>query len=117
MKRILTSIALVVTATSAQADKIGDMRAKEPEFTAETTMKLFDIERCVIENENISKPWVYRQPDLPDVTTLAWESKEFSNTTLLEMKGSETVILRFWGKDKIWDTVLDCIGQQKSNAK
>jgi hypothetical protein len=58
MKRIVIGIALVAMATAVRADKIGEMRAKEPEFTAETTMKLFDIERCVIENVNISKPTI-----------------------------------------------------------
>lgn len=115
MKRVLCGIVLVCVATSAQADRIGENRAKKPEFTAEVSLNLFDVERCVIENNNIGKPWVYRQPDRPEEVMLAWESREFGNTTVLEMKGLQQIKLRFWGKNKIWDTVLECIGRDKGD--
>ena len=115
MKWVLLGAITICVGTSAKADRIGEIRAKEPEFTAEVSVDLFDIERCVIEDNNIGKPWVYRQPDRPDEVMLAWESREFGNTTVLEMKGSQRVSIRFWGKNKIWDTVQECIGQGKDS--
>jgi len=87
MKRILLGMALAGVATSAQADQISEIRANKPEFTAEVSLNLFDVERCVIENNNIGKAWVYRQPDRPEEVMLSWESRSYGNTTVLEMKG------------------------------
>lgn len=112
MKKFFFGLLLAALPSSAWADKIGDMRAKKPEFTTETTMNIFDIERCVIENVNIGKPWVYRQPDRPNAVSMVWDSREFGNTTLIEMSGNPIIKIRFWGKDKMWHVLRTCIGQE-----
>ena len=117
MKWLVLGAIAICLGTSARADKISEIRAQDAEFTAQAELNLFDVERCVIENNNIGKPWVYRQPDRPNEVMLAWESREFGNTTVLDMKGMQKISLRFWGKDKIWETVQDCIGQSKNKKR
>ncbi|QDM40637.1 hypothetical protein [Altererythrobacter sp. TH136] len=91
------------------ADRLIDERKKPPEFTAEVAgPSIFDLERCVIEYVNIGKPWVYRQPDRPGEVMLVWDSREFGNTTILELKGTEKVAARFWGKNKMWEVFQQC---------
>ena len=77
MKGYQTAALLALMASPVLADDIGGVRAKPPEFTAKVAMNLFDVERCVIDTDNIGKPWVYRQPDRPDAVMLVWESSDF----------------------------------------
>jgi hypothetical protein len=107
---LLASAIIVLSAPSpALADDIGGVRKKQPEFSAGSQKGLFDIERCMIDTDNIGKPWVYRQPDMPERVMLVWESSDFGNATVLEMNGIKDTKIAFWGRDKVWRKVQPCL--------
>ena len=87
MRGCYPAILLALWACPVFADDIGGVRAKPPEFTADVPMNLFDVERRIIDTDNIGKPWVYRQPDRPEDVMLVWESSDFGDATVLEMHG------------------------------
>ena len=99
------------------ADDIGGVREKSPESTAEVPMNLFDVERCVIDTDNIGKPWVYRQPDRPEAVMLVWESSDFGDATVLEMRGLQNIKIKFWGRNKVWRKVQPCIGRSEAEVE
>ena len=109
MRLKILLIASLVFAAPCSADDIGSVRQKVPEFTASSDKGLFDIERCVIDTDNIGKPWVYRQPDRPESVMLVWESSDFGDATVLEMSGLGPVILKFWGRNKAWRKIQTCL--------
>lgn len=113
MRLIILAAAISVIATPAFADDIGEVLAKPPEFTAVVDMNLFDVERCIILTDNIGKPWVYRQPDRPEAVMLVWESSDFGNATVLEMRGIKPIKMRFWGRNKAWRKAQPCIGRSE----
>lgn len=117
MRLVIFALIASIVASPALADDIGGVRAKSPEFTAEVDMNLFDVERCIIDTDNIGKPWVYRQPDRPNDVMLVWESSDFGNATILEMKGSDRISIKFWGRNKVWRKVQPCIGRSEDDVK
>lgn len=103
---------------AAIADDIGGVRKKEPEFVASVELNIFDVERCVIDTDNIGKPWVYRQPDRPDDVMLVWESSDFGDATVLEMhRDGRDLRLKFWGRNKAWRKIQPCIGRAESEVE
>jgi len=48
--------ALVFVSAPALADDIGSVRKKTPEFTATSNKGLFNLERCMIDTDNIGNP-------------------------------------------------------------
>lgn len=112
MKKIMPILCLaLLTPGIAHADDIGSVRKKVPEFTASTKQRLYDLERCIIDTDNIGKPWVYRQPDMPERVMLVWESSDFGDATVLEMSGLDNVQLKFWGRNKAWRKIQTCLEQ------
>jgi hypothetical protein len=110
------ALASVFCAGAALADDTGGVRKKTPEFTATVPLNMYDIERCVIDTDNIGKPWVYRQPDRPNDVMLVWESSDFGNATVLEMrKEGSTTSMKFWGRNKAWRKAQPCIGRKESD--
>lgn len=99
----------IVMAAPCSADDIGSVRQKVPEFTASSDKSMFDVERCIIDTDNIGKPWVYRQPDRPEQVMLVWESSDFGDATVLEMSGLRPVALKFWGRNKAWRKIQPCL--------
>lgn len=116
MKYLLLLLPLIAISSAASADAIGSVRQKTPEFTATISLDLFDVERCMIETDNIGKPWVYRQPDRPNSVMLVWESSDFGNATILEMNGRNPIEIKFWGRNKAWRKVQPCIGRSESDV-
>lgn len=117
MRRYQTAALLLLVASPVLADDIGGVSAKPPEFTAEVQMNLFDVERCVIDTDNIGKPWVYRQPDRPEDVMLVWESSDLGAATVLEMRGLQNIQIKFWGRNKVWRKVQPCIGRSEATVK
>lgn len=112
MNKIIPILCLaLLTPGIAHADDIGSVRKKVPEFTASTKQRLFDLERCIIDTDNIGKPWVYRQPDMPERVMLVWESSDFGAATVLEMASLDNAQLKFWGRNKAWRKIQTCIEQ------
>lgn len=98
------------------ADGIGSVRKKPPEFAVTVALNLFDIERCVIDTDNIGKPWVYRQPDRPDDVMLVWESSDLGAATVLEMhRDGNSTTMKFWGRNKARRKAQPCIGRKESD--
>ncbi|RJG57356.1 hypothetical protein D0Z70_03910 [Sphingobium terrigena] len=54
-----------LTPGTAHADDIGSVRKKVAEFTASTKQRPYDLERCIIDTDNIGKPWVYGDHSVP----------------------------------------------------
>ena len=117
LRGYLSAFLILLLASPASADSIGAVRAKPPEFTAKVPLALFDVERCVIDTDNIGKPWVYRQPDRPEDVMLVWESSDLGSATVLEMHGLQNVEMKFWGRNKVWRKVQPCIGRSESDVK
>lgn len=118
MKRIAFAIFIsaLTCVSAASADDTGGVRKKTPEFTATVPVNMYDVERCVIDTDNIGKPWVYRQPDRPNDVMLVWESSDFGNATVLEMhKEGGTTTMKFWGRNKAWRKAQPCIGRKESD--
>lgn len=118
MKRIAFAIFVfaLTCAGAVNADDTGGVRKKAPEFTATVPLNMYDIERCVIDTDNIGKPWVYRQPDRPNDVMLVWESSDLGNATVLEMhKQNSTTSMKFWGRNKAWRKAQPCIGRKESD--
>ena len=112
MNKIIPLLCLaLLTPGTAFADDIGSVRKKVPEFTASTHQRLYDLERCIIDTDNIGKPWVYRQPDMPERVMLVWESSDFGAATVLEMASLDNAQLKFWGRNKAWRKIQTCIEQ------
>ena len=101
--------ALLFVSAPAAADDIGSVRKKTPEFTATSNKGLFNLERCMIDTDNIGKPWVYRQPDMPERVMLVWESSDFGNATIIEMNGLTVTTIKHWGRNKVWGKVQPCL--------
>ncbi|MFZ1742661.1 MAG: hypothetical protein WAT93_07395 [Pontixanthobacter sp.] len=116
MRKFALALGCLILASPAFADDIGGVREKPPEFTAEIELNLFDVERCIIDTDNIGKPWVYRQPDRPNEVMLVWESSDFGNATVLEMKGLNRITMKFWGRNKVWRKVQPCIGRSEKDV-
>lgn len=117
MKHILLVASLAAIPSSALASKeIAELRAEKPHFTAEVSLNVFDIERCVIATVD-KRAWVYRQPDRPNDVMLVWQSAELGSVTLLEMKGGDQTKLWFRGADRIWVNLQPCIGRTKADVK
>lgn len=111
-------IAQTIPMGPALADDIGRVRQKTPEFTATVALNMFDVERCIIDVDNIGKPWVYRQPDRPNDVMLVWESTDFGDATVLEMrKEGNSTSLKFWGRNKAWRKAQPCIGRKESDIQ
>lgn len=115
-RMLLVVIPLMILPWVARADSIGLVRAKAPEFAATVDLNLYDVERCMIDTDNIGKPWIYRQPDRPHTVLLVWESSDFGNATVLEMNGLKPIEIKFWGRNKAWRKVQPCIGRLESDV-
>lgn len=63
--------AVFITFPTVAAD-IGKLNQKEPDLTVTSKKTIFEIERCIIEIDALGIPSVYRQPDQPDKTQIAY---------------------------------------------
>lgn len=63
--------ALISTSALLAAD-IGKLNQREPDITVTSNKTIFEIERCIIEIDGVGIPSVYRQPDRPDKTQIAY---------------------------------------------
>ena len=57
---------------SAIAADIGSLRTKSIDLTLRSAKQILELERCLIEADGPGLPVVYRQPDRPNSTTIAW---------------------------------------------
>jgi len=63
-----------IAATSAIAGPLSKFDKKPPVASYSSRADLYDIERCLIDMDMQTPPFVYAQPDRPDQVTLVWES-------------------------------------------
>ena len=76
MKAILPVLvfALALVPVGAVASDIGRLGKLEPDITLTSTKNIFDIERCIIEMDGPGIPSVYRQPDRPQRSQIAYSA-------------------------------------------
>ena len=72
MKLAVIAAALVLVASPALAFDLGKVLASPPEDDVISTTPLYEIERCMIFVDAVSVASVFRQPDRPEHTLLAW---------------------------------------------
>lgn len=65
-------MAMLIELLLLAAGPISKWEAKAPDLDFNSTSQMFDIERCLIDTEKTSAPYVYRQPDRPDETTIIY---------------------------------------------
>lgn len=79
-----TALLLSMLPTCVQAADLHKARAAPVEFTYESSRDIFDVERCLIEVDTPTLPVVYRQPDRPGQTLIAY-SAGFGVPVLIEL--------------------------------
>jgi hypothetical protein len=89
--KLLASFVIAISATPLLASDIGTLRQKPVEFTYTSSKSMFDIERCAVEVDNMSVPFVYRQPDRPNEAMIAW-SGGIGVPFLLNMHADEGLV-------------------------
>lgn len=83
-----------------------DDKRVEDDFQSEA--RLNDIERCLIDLDGILAPYVYRQPDRPDVVTIlyvAGNSGIAAGKVVIESSGNRSRV-RVWGAN--WKGIRRC---------
>jgi hypothetical protein len=74
MRNISAVAATCLLATSAAASNIGAARLHPVDQTFESEKTIFELERCLIDVDAQGMPLVYRQPDKPGKTLIAYSS-------------------------------------------
>lgn len=72
LRKIVGTLAAIFASSAAFAADIGALNKKEPDATFTSSKTIFEIERCIIEIDALGVPGVYRQPDRPDKTQIAY---------------------------------------------
>jgi len=99
MKRVRISIALLMMVLSVPAfagavDKFDKRVAEIEGFVAQ---RMFDIERCLINMDRATVPWIYRQPDRPDETLLLWPAGDNTIGARIDLKRQgDGTFVRIW---------------------
>ena len=72
MKKGTAVAAVLLFANPLSAADIGKTRSRPVDLILESSQNIFEVERCIIESDGPGIPSVYRQPDRPDFTTIAY---------------------------------------------
>ena len=70
----LVLLPIVLGACPAYASDIGKARSRPVDRTYQSTKTIFEVERCFVDADLAGIPSVYRQPDIPGKTTIAYSS-------------------------------------------
>jgi hypothetical protein len=115
MKLIKWATGLLFTvAIPALATDLGKIRSQAPDDEFRSSVGLYDIERCMIDVDAIDTPTVYRQPDRPNFTMIAW-----STAILIELENQNgvTVVKTHFqspGGRKARKRLLACAGRDQA---
>lgn len=73
MKLSHVALLLVFIPMASYGADLGKLNQKNPETIFKSKKSIFDIERCIIELDAPGLPSVYRQPDRPKISKIAYE--------------------------------------------
>jgi len=82
-------IVVLALASPISAADIGKLRSKPVDLVLESSKHIFEVERCLIESDGPGVPSVYRQPDRPDFTMIAY-SQGIGVPLLVELSKTNT---------------------------
>lgn len=68
----LALLPISLGAFPANASDIGKARSRPVDRTYRSTKTIFEVERCFVDADLAGIPSVYRQPDIPGKTTIAY---------------------------------------------
>lgn len=111
-RKIIYAAALSVTiAVPAVGADLEGLLKTDPVFSSQTTKNMYDLERCMIEVDSPSMPFVYRQPDRPQRTLFVWDggSGVGGVSAAAELDGIENAKVTFWGREKILRRIKPCL--------
>lgn len=98
---IVASILIVALPAPAGAEWVGSYHKTKPDAEVQTGLKLYDLERCMVEIDGPSVPVTYRQPDRPNTLMIAWPGGDLGGVSVVRLEGLEDAMLQFWGRDKV----------------
>ena len=106
---ILLAAALMSTACPA-ADVAGLMKTV-PVLTKQTVKGAYDLERCFLRTDLPSMPFVYSQPDQPEVILFVWDGTGGGLggvAAAAEIRGLTNSKVTFWGREKMLRRIEPC---------
>lgn len=97
-------------AIAASAGPLSKFEERAPVAEFQSSAKMEDIERCLIDVDGWLAPRVYRQPDRPDEVSLVWIGPNGMATGKVELKRSSTAtLIKTWMPAK---QVRSCAAQR-----
>ena len=86
LQAIIVCLASVgLSTTAAEAADISKLQSKEISETYTSNKSIYDMERCIILLDGPGLPLVYRQPDRPDFTMIAYGQEMGGVQALIEI--------------------------------
>lgn len=114
MRMVLGVVALTMMPTALSAADIGKLSRAQPDMQLQSEKSIYDIERCIVEVDGPGIPSIYRQPDRPNHTLIAY-SMNSAVIFLVGLERNETgakVELRRgspgFGKVRVPESLTNC---------
>lgn len=90
-------VAIGLLSSPALAGAVDKFDKKPPEYEGYSARSIHDVERCLINMERVTVPYVYRQPDRPDDTMLLWTGASVNVAARIDLKRQgEGTFVRMW---------------------
>jgi hypothetical protein len=103
-------VALSVPSIGSAADVAGLMKTV-PVVSRATSKGLYDLERCFIETDLPSMPFVYSQPDRPERVLFVWDGTGGGLggvAAAAQIDGLQNAKVTFWGREKMLRRIEPC---------
>lgn len=113
MRKVVPPLALVIlmVATAAPAADVAGLMKTVPVISQPTTKGLYDLERCFIETDLPSMPFVYSQPDRPERVLFVWDGTGGGLggvAAAAQIDGLTNAKVTFWGREKMLRRIRPC---------
>jgi hypothetical protein len=97
VRTILFAVAALAFSHPAFAGAVDKFDKRPAEIEGYVAQSMFDIERCLINMDRATVPWIYRQPDRPDDTLMLWPAGDNTIGARIDLKrqGNGTFV-RIW---------------------
>lgn len=91
------ALAIGLLSSPVLAGAVDKFDKRPPVIEGYVAQNMYDIERCLINMERATVPWIYRQPDRPDDTLLLWHAGDNTIGARVDLKrqGNGTLV-RIW---------------------
>lgn len=97
MRRLLLALVIASYPAPALSGAVDKFDSKTPEIEGYVDRSMFEIERCLINMNRITVPYVYRQPDRPDDAMLLWTGADVAVAARADLKRQGTgTYVRMW---------------------